>query len=101
MNPKVDFLGVIYSEFDNEVGPRLLYQHPPEIMSSKTFEILSDLIIIGKHLCEKIMIFKYDHQQIVNYSVAIDNVKYGRNTLAFAIGFIVEENVDSVSFSLQ
>jgi hypothetical protein len=93
-------VGVIYSEFDNEVGPRLLYQYPTEVMTSKTFETLSDLIIVGKHLCEKVMIFKYENQQIVNYSVAIDNSKYGRNTLSFAIGFILEENADSVSVRL-
>jgi hypothetical protein len=98
MDPGIDFLGVIYSEFDNEVGPRLLYQYPPEIMTPKTFETLSDLIIVGKHLCEKIMIFNFENQQIVNYSVAIDNSKYGRNTLSFAIGFILEENTDSVGY---
>lgn len=95
-----ELLGIIYSEFDNEVGPRLVFQYPSNIMTPKIFETLSDYIIVGKHLCEKIMIIRYENQQIVNYSVAIENSKYGRNTLSFALGFILQETVDTVRLNL-
>jgi hypothetical protein len=78
----MDLLGLFYSEFDNEEGPRLLYQYPPQVITTKTFEVLSDFIIVGKHLCEKIMIFQYESEQIVNYSVAIENSKVLQLTLS-------------------
>lgn len=68
-------IGVAYSEFDNEVGPRLLYQYPAGILSPKSFESISDYVIVGKHLCEKIMIIKIDGVQVLNFSVAIENKK--------------------------
>jgi hypothetical protein len=51
-------LGITYSEFDNKVGPRLLYSYPSDVISSETFETLSDYVIVGKHLCNKIIAIK-------------------------------------------
>jgi hypothetical protein len=31
-------LGVTYSEFDNTIGPKLLYTYPLEVMSKERFE---------------------------------------------------------------
>lgn len=55
---RVGLLGITYSEFDNKVGPRLLYSYPSGILSSETFETLSDYVIVGKHLCNKIIAIK-------------------------------------------
>lgn len=35
---KAVLLGVTYSEFDNTVGPKLLYTFPLEVMSKERFE---------------------------------------------------------------
>jgi hypothetical protein len=87
-------LGITYSEFDNKVGPRLLYAYPSGVLSSETFETLSDYVIVGKHLCNKIIAIKTDDFQFINYSVAIDNSKYERNTLLFSFGFILSNDDD-------
>ena len=87
-------LGITYSEFDNKVGPRLLYAYPSGILSSETFEVLSDYVIVGKHLCNKIIATKTDDFQFINYSMAIDNSKYERNTLLFSFGFILSNDND-------
>ena len=88
--------GVTYSEFDNKVGPRLKFQYPPNAISSDEFEAFADYVIVGKHLCGKIITVRNDSVQFVNYSVAIDNRKYDRNTLLFAVGFVLGKDIDTV-----
>jgi len=68
-------LGVTYSEFDNAVGPQLLYKYPEDAILPDTFEAVSEYVIVGKHLCEKIIMVKVDNIKFLNYSVAIENSK--------------------------
>ena len=58
INNTIGLLGITYSEFDNKVGPRLLFSYPNGVISSETFETLSDYVIVGKHLCNKIIAIK-------------------------------------------
>ena len=55
-------------------------------------------MIVGKHLCKKIIVIKNDDIQYMNYSVAIDNSKYYRNSLLFSLGFIIAEGIDTEPF---
>ena len=61
-------------------------------------EQLSDYVIVGKHLCRKIIVVKNDDIQYMNYSIAIDNPKYDRNSLLFSLGFILSEGADTEPF---
>lgn len=98
--PKVKgFKGVTFSQFDNHVGPRLIYSYPPNVLSQEEFESLSDYAIVGKHLCEKILAIKANNIQFLNYSIAIENTKYERNTILFSFGFVLEEDVDPDPFT--
>ncbi len=91
-----ELLALTYSEFDNKVGPQLRFQFPEGVVSKEAFEELSDYVIVGKHLCGKCIAVRADNFQFVNYSVAIDNKKYDRNALLFAVGVVVslEANMD-------
>lgn len=82
-------IGVTYAEFDNIIGPQLKYTYPLSIMSKETFEIISDYVILTKNCCEKLIIVIHEDIQFLNYSIAIDNIKYHRNTLSFSFGFIL------------
>ena len=84
-------LGVIFSQFDNRVGPQLCYQYPDQIISQQVFDCISDYVIVGPHLNGKIITVKYNTYQFMNCSIAIDDVKYHRNTLLFAVGFVVSD----------
>lgn len=68
-------LGVTYSQFDNTVGPQLLYEYPKGTISPDAFEAVSEYVIVGKHLCEKIIMVKVDNIKFLNFSVAIENSK--------------------------
>ena len=90
---KPQLLGITYTEFDNRVGPQLRFQYPPNIINKETFEDVSSYVIVGKHLSERIITVTIDHHHLfMNYSIAIDNAKYDRNTLHLAIGFVIENN---------
>lgn len=68
-------LGVTYSEFDNTVGPQLLYEYPKGAISLDDFEAVSEYVIVGKHLCEKIIMIKLGDIKFLNFSVAVENSK--------------------------
>ena len=70
-----ELLGVTYSEFDNAVGPQLLFEYPSGAISPDMFEAVSEYVIVGKHLCEKIIMINVDNIKFLNYSVAIENAK--------------------------
>lgn len=84
-------LGVTYSEFDNKVGPQLRFSWPVDIIQ-RDFESLSDYVIVGKHLCGKILTIRNDDLIFVNHSIALENSKYDRNTLLFSFGFVLRRD---------
>jgi hypothetical protein len=99
----MELLALTYSEFDNKVGPQLRYQYPLGIVSPEVFEELSEYVIVGKHLCEKCIAVRTDSFQFCNYSVAIDNKKYDRNALLFAVGVVLslDANMDAYNALLR
>jgi hypothetical protein len=91
LNATKHLLGVTYSEFDNTVGPQLLYEYPEDAISPDTFEAVSEYVIVGKHLCEKIIMVKIDDIKFLNYSVAIENSKVAKkSTYILNINFFVQ-----------
>lgn len=87
-------LGVTYSEFDNTLGPKLQYQWPPGLLSDEDFEKFSYYVIVSKELTGKAITVRSESSfQYVNYSVAIEDSKYHRNTLLFSLGIILPLDV--------
>ena len=89
-----ELLGITYSEFDNTMGPQLRYEYPSGIIE-EDFEELSDYVIVGKKLSNKVITIIQPNYQYSNYPIALENPKYDRNTLTFAIGLVVDPNVDT------
>jgi len=88
-NRSEDLLAVIYSEFDNHVGPQLRYSYPNDVVTKEHFEIISDYVILEKHLCEQLILVSIDEWKVLIISVAIENPKYERNSLTFSFGFVL------------
>lgn len=88
MKPR-ELLAVTYSEFDNHAGPQLRHSFPPDIISKEMFEPIADYVILGKHLCERVITVKLEKWQLLSYPIAIEDNKYDRNTLSFAFGFVI------------
>lgn len=68
-------IGITYAEFDNKEGPKLLFQYPPNALCNEDFEAVSDYVIVGNHLCGKIIAVKFNGIQFLNLCVAIENAK--------------------------
>ena len=71
------------------MGPQLKYSHPQDVLTKDTFEAISDYVILGKHLCDRLILVSMEKCQLLSYSVAIENSKYERNCLTFAFGFVL------------
>lgn len=84
-----DLLAVTYAEFDNHAGPQLRYSYPSDVINKETFEPIADYVILGKHLCERVITVRLEKWQLLSYPIAIENNKYDRNTLSFAFGFVL------------
>jgi hypothetical protein len=94
MQHSSQLLALTYAEFDNHVGPQLKYSHPSDVLRKDTFEAISDYVILGKHLCDRLILVSLDKYQLLSYSVAIENSKYERNCLTFAFGFVLSHSAD-------
>lgn len=94
------FKGVTYSQFDNQLGSKLIYSYPESATSIDEFELLSDYVIVTKQLCNKIFIVKSENKQFINYPVMIENPKYFRNAILFAFGFILDTSVDTAPYEI-
>ncbi|TYZ61759.1 hypothetical protein PybrP1_001085 [[Pythium] brassicae (nom. inval.)] len=90
--------GVFYSEFDNDAGPQIVFQAPPNLLSNEAFDSISSYIIIDKALCGKIITVCVQQKKIVGYPVCIEDDKYHRNALLFNIGFVFDEHVDTAAY---
>jgi hypothetical protein len=83
-------LGIVYSEFDNHVGPIIRYLYPENILSKEHSEIISDFIVLEKHLCnEVISVNSGDYLHFLMICMNIDNKKYERNSFIFSFGFVL------------
>lgn len=84
-----ELLGVVYSIFDNHVGPQLKYCYPEDIISNETFQELSDYIIVNKNFSDRLILINRPNWLFLSYSVVINNPKYDRNTFSFSFSFIL------------
>ena len=70
---------VLYSEFDDVAGPRVLYQDPEGFLSTEIFDALSEYIICKPALCgASVSIVDPLDRKIVGFPVLISNSKYSR-----------------------
>lgn len=92
LDMKNELLAITYSEFDNIAGPTMRHCFPPDTITKEAFEPISDYVILGKHLCNKLITVKQDKWQLMSYPIAIENDKYERNTLSFSFSFVLSVN---------
>lgn len=93
-----DLLAIIYSEFDNHVGPQLRFAFPANIVSEEHFEAISDFVILEKHLCEQLILVSIEQWKVIVISVAIENPKYERNSLTFSFGLVLSHYANHEAF---
>lgn len=95
-----DLIALVYSEFDNQVGPQIVFQVPEEYalsrfrnrrmcclmrcidvcngnseISREDFDTISDYVIVAKHLCEHLMSVCIHDLQVLSYPICIEHEK--------------------------
>ncbi len=85
-----------YSEFDNKVGPKIVYQYPLNYISMEDYDFLSDYSITVSSLSKQLIMMNYQNKIYMAYPVRISNKKYERHALFFSVGFVLEENISNI-----
>eukprot|EP01104_Vermistella_antarctica_P001293 TRINITY_DN11345_c0_g1_i1.p1 TRINITY_DN11345_c0_g1~~TRINITY_DN11345_c0_g1_i1.p1 ORF type:complete len:399 (-),score=95.71 TRINITY_DN11345_c0_g1_i1:114-1310(-) len=84
---------VLFSEFDNVVGPKVFVQDPSDFISPEEFDGVSDYIITKPVLCSRITcITTSNGNKILGVPTCIQNTKYQRNALMFNVSFVFRLN---------
>ena len=90
---------ILYSEFDNVTGPKLVYQHPPRFLSDAVFDSISDYLITTQELCGSIIRVRASGRQVLSYPLRIEDDRYDRNALLFNVAFALDAKANASSFS--
>ena len=90
---------ILYSEFDNVTGPKLVYQHPPCFLSDAVFDSISDYLITTQELCGSIIRVRASDRQVLSYPLRIEDDKYDRNALLFNVAFAFDADADVAPFN--
>eukprot|EP00943_MAST-04B_sp_MAST-4B-sp1_P004804 g4804.t1 len=86
---------VFYAEFDNELGPVVLYCAPEEYEATELLKQASDYVICPNQLCNKIVSICVGAKKIVGFPLYIQDSKYGRNKLSFNFCFVFRRETDA------
>ncbi len=85
---------IFYAEFDNTLGPTVVYQTPGSFPAPSVLESVSDYVICPPLLCGKVMTVTStdaatgDKYKVVGYPQYISGSKYPRNKLSFNMCFV-------------
>lgn len=94
----VSLQSVFLAEFDNHIGPKIVYQTPENVLSVDLFDMVSDFIITTAELCGKVVTCQVFNQKIMSYCVLFKDDKYERGTLLFSVGFVFDKTFDCESY---
>lgn len=98
-NETNEILALMFCEFDNQEGPKILYQKPAEIINKATFDSISSYIIPKTQLKNRIITITVGSKyRICGYPIYIDNNKYNRNKYIFNICCIFSIHTNTCSY---
>lgn len=93
-----DILGLMFCEFDNQEGPKIVYQKPYEIINKVAFDSISSYIIPKTQLKNRIITINVGKYRVCGFPIYIDHAKYHRNKYIFNISFIFNQDTNTCSY---
>ena len=96
---------IFYAEFDNQKGPSLVFQHPPQVLNQKSFEAMAGYILLHRDLKDTTCTFTLDASpsldttrkcKIVSAPVFVFDKQYARNSFNFAFGMVIVARADGI-----
>lgn len=98
-NGSNEILALMFCEFDDHEGPKILYQKPTEIINKATFDLISPYIIPKVQLKNRIITITVSNKyRICGYPIYIDDYKYKRNKYIFNICCIFSIYTNTCSY---
>ncbi|PRP84868.1 hypothetical protein PROFUN_07522 [Planoprotostelium fungivorum] len=85
--------GILFSEFDHIVGPKISFQLPQGCISVETFEVSHEYIITKPNLAGRLITFSVSNLLIMGHPILLEDSKYPRNYYLFNLCFILDRHV--------
>ncbi len=85
-------------EFHHIVGPKIVYQYPPETISKDVFDAVSSYIIPKTHLQRITMTVNVLGKKVLGYPIQIPSDKYERNAFYFNTCFVCDAWARTVQY---
>eukprot|EP01006_Ploeotia_vitrea_P056073 TRINITY_DN68064_c7_g1_i1.p1 TRINITY_DN68064_c7_g1~~TRINITY_DN68064_c7_g1_i1.p1 ORF type:complete len:424 (-),score=48.60 TRINITY_DN68064_c7_g1_i1:38-1309(-) len=82
---------VLFAEFDNVKGPKIKYQHPPNILSQEVEDSLSPYLLPGTDFSKDVVIFNEGDKLFIGFPQSIEGRKYCRNYFMFNLIFMLDK----------
>jgi len=95
-----EILSLMFCEFDDDTGPKILCQKPIELINKQTFDSISTYIIPKVQLKNRIITITVGSKyRVCGYPIYIDNInKYKRNKYIFNICCIFNIHTNTCSY---
>lgn len=91
-------LAIFLAEFHHTLGPKIVYQYPPDVISKENFDAVTSYIIPKTHLQRITMTVNVLGKKIIGYPIQIPNDKYERNAFYFNTCFVANAWARTVQY---
>ena len=84
-------LAVLYTEFNIEKGPELVYQTPPNYIKQEDFKRISEFVVPLSKFCNKEISLHLGNAYLLGFPIFLNNQIYERNRFEFNFCILVDE----------
>ena len=85
-------LSIIYTEFNLEKGPELVYQIPPNYIKPEEFKRISEFVVPTTQFCNKELSLHLGNAYLLGYPIFLNNQAYERNRFEFNFSLLIDED---------
>lgn len=95
INGDKKLLALLYSEFDNIVGPTIVYQTPSGFVSPEVWAAVCDFFILERDFCRKLSILTIMDYKFYGFPMVLEHEKYHRHAFFFNIAFVFHKDTNA------
>ena len=84
-------LAIIYTEFNLEKGPELVYQEPENYIKITEFPKISEFLVPSTQFCQKEITLHLGNAYLLGFPIYLNNSNYDRNRFEFNFCLMIDE----------
>ena len=85
-------LSILYTEFNIDKGPELVYQVPKNYIKLEDFKKISEFIVTSTKFCHKEISLHLGNAYLLGFPIFLNNQIYERNRFEFNFCLLVDED---------